>query len=228
MSPQHELAVGVALAVGSTASSVLIFVPGMADIVELTEKFDFVNSRHRGLDGSPNGLTYCTVPIHSDIPFEDQLTVFEPAKPGEVKVVIATNAAESSVTIPDCDHVVCLGTAKQIEYNAATHRTQLVAAWISRSSARQRAGRTGRTRPGHVYRLYSRSLYDGTCVPEPPQHRYGREAQREQAALLAAQVERDGVAHKERNSERCLHHHPRHVTVASCCSPRRSTWRGTS
>jgi HrpA-like RNA helicase len=73
---------------------------------------------------------------------------------------VATNAAESSVTIPDIDIVICLGRHKSLQYNEALHRTQLVSTWISKSSATQRAGRTGRVRPGAVYRLYSRKLHE--------------------------------------------------------------------
>ena len=69
------------------------------------------------------------------------------------------------MTIPDCDHVVCLGHAKQIEYDASSHRSMLVTSWISQSSAIQRAGRTGRTRPGNVYRLYGKHLFDAKMVP---------------------------------------------------------------
>jgi HrpA-like RNA helicase len=79
------------------------------------------------------------VAIHSDIPDEEQAEAFvvdndgdagdgsskKKRQQGVVKVVVATNAAESSITLPDCDHVVCLGVHKQIEYNSATHRTML-------------------------------------------------------------------------------------------------------
>jgi len=93
------------------------------------------------------------------VPFEEQMLAFEPPKEGEVKVVIATNAAESSLTLPDVDHVICLGLCKQIVYNKASHRQMLVPTWISKASATQRAGRTGRVRKGNVYRLYSRDTF---------------------------------------------------------------------
>lgn len=97
--------------------------------------------------------------VHSDIPHEQQLLAFQPTQPDEIKIVIATNAAESSVTIPDVDHVICLGTSKLLTYSARHHTTQLVNSWISKASATQRAGRTGRVRPGSVYHLYCRHLY---------------------------------------------------------------------
>lgn len=98
--------------------------------------------------------------VHSDIPHEQQLLAFLPTQPDEIKIVIATNAAESSVTIPDVDHVICLGTSKILTYSARHHTTQLVNSWVSKASATQRAGRTGRVRPGSVYHLYCRGLYE--------------------------------------------------------------------
>ena len=154
-STQHKVVAEIVRAVGVAGSSVLVFVAGMADILELTEKVDALN-----VTGRARGLTYVTTPIHSDVPFEDQLAVFSGAGAGTVRVILATNAAESGVTIPDCDHVIDLGLAKQIVYNAASHRSLLSQAWISKSSAVQRAGRTGRVRPGHVYRLYAKERYD--------------------------------------------------------------------
>ena len=105
------------------------------------------------------GKKFTCLPIHSDIPFEDQILVFNRAASNEVKIVVATNAAESSVTLPDVDNVICLGLCKQILYNKASHRQMLASTWISRASATQRAGRTGRVRPGTVYRLYDRRTF---------------------------------------------------------------------
>ncbi|KAH8065357.1 hypothetical protein JL721_8316 [Aureococcus anophagefferens] len=112
-------------------------------------------------DKTPNQSTQHKVVaeiVAPDVPFEDQLAVFGRARARSR--ILATNAAESGVTIPDCDHVIDLGLAKQIVYNAASHRSLLSQAWISKSSAVQRAGRTGRVRPGHVYRLYAKERYD--------------------------------------------------------------------
>ena len=158
LSNQADLAVAIVTSVGTPTSAILIFVPGMAEILDLSEKLEAVSFGGKRAGTSP--LTYRAIPIHSDIPDEDQMAVFGSLEPNEVKVVIATNAAESSLTIPDVDHVICLGTHKTIEYNEATHRQLLTKAWISKSSATQRAGRTGRVRPGCVYRLYSRACHD--------------------------------------------------------------------
>ena len=149
----------VAMTVGEAGTSVLIFVPGMNEIEQITESIEalFVH-----------GIEFNCFPIHSDIPFEDQLGVFQKTKPNEVKVVIATNAAESSVTLPDVDNVICLGLCKQIVYNEASHRQMLLPTWISQASATQRAGRTGRVRPGTVYRMYTRKTFSDFMVPFEP------------------------------------------------------------
>jgi len=146
----HLLAAHIAVEVGKGGSSVLIFVPGMADIVSITELFEEMVSP----------ITYKCIPIHSDIPVDDQMTVFDKAKQGEVKIIIATNAAESSITLPDVDNVICFGLCKAIKYNKMSHRQMLETSWISRANATQRAGRTGRVREGSVYRLYPREAFN--------------------------------------------------------------------
>jgi HrpA-like RNA helicase len=151
MEKLFSVVANIALVLGRPGSSVLVFVPGMNEIVAITELVDqlFVP-----------GVRFTCFPIHSDIPFEDQMNVFGGTAADEVKIIVATNSAESSVTLPDVDHVVCLGLCKQIVYNEASHRQMLLPTWISRASATQRAGRTGRLRPGTVYRMYTRDSHD--------------------------------------------------------------------
>mmetsp|Transcript_8856 Transcript_8856/g.19868 ORF Transcript_8856/g.19868 Transcript_8856/m.19868 type:complete len:2027 (-) Transcript_8856:217-6297(-) len=156
MEKLHHLATQITASVGSLGSAVLIFVPGMSDIEAIIELVEKLNSP---------GVAFICLPIHSDVPFEEQMAAFEPPKEGEVKVIIATNAAESSLTLPDVDHVICLGLCKQIEYNKESHRQILMPTWISRASATQRAGRTGRVREGSVYRLYSRNAFQKYMQP---------------------------------------------------------------
>lgn len=145
---QYSLAVTLVRTVAKLGTGVLVFVSGLNDITELMERFEGLGR-------------YKIVAIHSDIPFEEQEAAFEQTPPDRVKVVIATNAAESSITLPDVDLVICLGTHKALRYNLGSHRVQLVNTWISKASGTQRAGRTGRVRPGTVYRLYSRALFEG-------------------------------------------------------------------
>jgi len=144
---QYKAAVALVRAVCEVGTGVLIFVSGINDITELVQMFEPFSK-------------YLVFPIHSDIPADEQELAFGVTPADKVKVVVATNAAESSVTIPDCDVVICLGTHKSLQYSAISHRTQLVNTWISKASSTQRAGRTGRVRPGQVFRLYSSKLFD--------------------------------------------------------------------
>ncbi|GMI27318.1 hypothetical protein TeGR_g5550 [Tetraparma gracilis] len=150
---QYKLALRLIRTCANPRSAVLVFVPGMADIVELMDTFE----KEQGSDSR----NFTLLPIHGDIPFDDQLRAFQPPEPGEIKVVIATNAAESGITLPDVDTVVDFGLSKQIDYNPSTHRCILTPVWISKASAKQRAGRTGRVRPGKVYRLYTEAHFHG-------------------------------------------------------------------
>jgi HrpA-like RNA helicase len=146
----YQLAVRTAVVVGQPGTSILIFVTGMNDIISIT---DLVDKQYRP------GIKYTCFPIHSDVPFLEQMAAFDKPDEDEIKIIIGTNAAESSITLPDVDHVICLGLQKQIIYNAASHRQLLTPAWISRANAIQRAGRTGRVRNGNVYRLYTRRAF---------------------------------------------------------------------
>jgi len=150
MTKLYHLAAQIAVDVGAPGSSVLIFVPGMSDIVAITDIFDLMVSNTQ----------YKVIPIHSDVPFEDQMSVFDMAEKNEVKVIVATNAAESSITLPDVDNIICFGLCKSIKYNNKSHRQILETSWISRANATQRAGRTGRVREGNVYRLYPKIALD--------------------------------------------------------------------
>eukprot|EP00957_Ditylum_brightwellii_P043148 3269509-Ditylum_brightwellii.AAC.1 len=95
----HNLAVQLEAVVSTIGSFLLIFVPGMADIINIMELFD---------NAICHDKSFTCIPIHSDVPFEDQMTAFDSPKKGKVKTIIATNVAESYVTLPDVDHVICL------------------------------------------------------------------------------------------------------------------------
>ena len=129
---------------GTYSGNILIFLPGIKEIIEMIEYFE----------GLQTSKKYCCIPVHSDIPFEDQKKVFEKIPEGVLKIILATNSAESSITFSDVDHVICFGTFKQINPEGI-----LIKQWISKDSAKQRAGRTGRVRPGTVYRIYSEKRF---------------------------------------------------------------------
>ncbi|XP_052729023.1 probable pre-mRNA-splicing factor ATP-dependent RNA helicase DEAH5 [Vigna angularis] len=110
------------------------------------------------------------LPVYSALPSEMQYRIFEPAPPGKRKVVVATNIAEASLTIDGICYVIDPGFAKQNVYNPKQGLDSLVITPISQASAKQRAGRAGRTGPGKCYRLYTESAYRNemspTTVPE--------------------------------------------------------------
>ena len=74
-------------------------------------------------------------------------------------IVVATNVAETSITIPGIRYVIDSGRSKEKIYDERLQVSQFQVSWISQASAEQRTGRAGRTGPGHCYRLYSAALY---------------------------------------------------------------------
>ncbi|KAG8964654.1 putative ATP-dependent RNA helicase DHR1 [Tulasnella sp. 419] len=100
------------------------------------------------------------IPLYSLLPSEQQMRVFEPPPAGSRLVVVATNVAETSLTIPGIKYVIETGRAKQRQYEANSGIETFRVSWISKASAAQRAGRAGRTGPGHCYRLYSSAFFE--------------------------------------------------------------------
>ncbi|GJM86775.1 hypothetical protein PR202_ga02666 [Eleusine coracana subsp. coracana] len=99
------------------------------------------------------------LPLYAMLPASQQLQVFKDIPEGERLVVVATNVAETSLTIPGIKYVVDTGKQKVKNYDPATGMSSYEIQWISKASASQRAGRAGRTGPGHCYRLYSAAAY---------------------------------------------------------------------
>lgn len=103
--------------------------------------------------------------VYSALPSDQQSEIFEPAPPGSRKCVIATNIAEASLTIDGIFYVVDPGFAKVKVYNPKLGMDSLVVSPISQASARQRAGRAGRTGPGKCYRLYTEEAFRDEMLP---------------------------------------------------------------
>lgn len=110
------------------------------------------------------------LPLYAALPPTQQLKVFQPPPPGTRLIVLATNVAETSLTIPGIRYVIDSGRVKEKRYNTSTGVQTFEVDLISKASAEQRKGRAGRTGPGHVWRLYSSNLYEefmpGETVPE--------------------------------------------------------------
>nr|XP_004542827.2 putative ATP-dependent RNA helicase DHX30 [Maylandia zebra] len=128
--------------------AVLCFLPGWQDIKAVQEKLE---EKPRFSSGSQMIL-----PLHSSLSVADQQAVFQHPQVGQRKIVLATNIAETSVTIDDIVHVVDAGTHKEQNYDPRTKVSCLDTVWISRSNVTQRKGRAGRCQPGQSYHLFSR------------------------------------------------------------------------
>lgn len=129
---------------------VLIFLTGQDEIEAAAE---ILSQRSKALGSRIPELIVC--PIYANLPPEQQAKIFEKTPKGARKVVLATNIAETSLTIDGICYVIDSGFAKQNNYNARSGMESLVVTPISQAAANQRAGRAGRTAPGKCFRLYT-------------------------------------------------------------------------
>ncbi|KAM4056301.1 helicase associated (HA2) domain-containing protein [Hirsutella rhossiliensis] len=100
------------------------------------------------------------LPLYSLLPTREQLRVFEDPPEGYRQIILATNVAETSLTIPGTRFVFDCGRSKERRYDRLSGVQSYDIGWISKASASQRSGRAGRTGPGHCYRLYSSAVYE--------------------------------------------------------------------
>ncbi|PHU16776.1 hypothetical protein BC332_12471 [Capsicum chinense] len=110
------------------------------------------------------------LPLHGKLSYEEQHRVFL-NYPGKRKVIFSTNVAETSLTIPGVKYVVDSGMVKESRFEPGTCMSVLRICNVSQSSAKQRAGRAGRTEPGRCYRLYSESDFEGMPQHQEPEIR---------------------------------------------------------
>mmetsp|Transcript_14996 Transcript_14996/g.36596 ORF Transcript_14996/g.36596 Transcript_14996/m.36596 type:complete len:557 (-) Transcript_14996:1528-3198(-) len=128
--------------------SILVFLPGLGEIKAMTERLEA--SRHLG-----NRKRFEIIPMHSTLSSRDQRRAFVPSKQGCRKIILATNIAETSVTIPDVVCVLDCGRVRELRRNRRTSTSILETVWCSKASSKQRAGRAGRVQPGLCLKLYS-------------------------------------------------------------------------
>ncbi|XP_065860429.1 ATP-dependent RNA helicase DEAH13 [Euphorbia lathyris] len=123
------------------------------------EQSNCTTEKNREVDKGMSIGALHVLPLYAMLPAGAQLRVFEEVKEGERLVVVATNVAETSLTIPGIKYVVDTGMEKTKNYNRVNGMETFETQWISKASAAQRAGRAGRTGPGHCYRLYSSAVF---------------------------------------------------------------------
>ena len=138
----------------SSRGDILIFMPTEQDINETCEI----------LQGRK---AYDVLPLYSRLSWADQRRIFSAGD--RRKIVVATNIAETSITIPGIKYVIDTGLARISRYNTRSRSTSLPVADISRSSSDQRKGRCGRVQDGVCVRLYSREDYEGRPLFTPPE-----------------------------------------------------------
>ncbi|GAA5968666.1 hypothetical protein JCM11641_007718 [Rhodosporidiobolus odoratus] len=139
---------------------ILLFLTGQE---EIDTSCEILYERMKSL--GPNVPDLIILPIYSALPSEMQSRIFEPAPPGARKVILATNIAETSLTIDGIYYVVDPGFSKQNAYDPRLGMDSLIVTPISQANARQRSGRAGRTGPGKCYRLYTEAAYRNEMLP---------------------------------------------------------------
>ncbi|XP_020549589.1 DExH-box ATP-dependent RNA helicase DExH1 isoform X2 [Sesamum indicum] len=135
------------------SGAILVFLTGWDDISKLHDKLKVNNFL-----GDTN--KFLVLPLHGSMPTINQREIFDRPPPNVRKIVLATNIAESSITIDDVVYVVDCGKAKETSYDALNKLACLLPSWISKASAHQRRGRAGRVQPGVCYRLYPKMIHD--------------------------------------------------------------------
>ena len=140
--------------------AVLVFLPGLDEIVKLEE--ELLKTSGVGVDFN-DSARFRLYKLHSSIP-DAQMAVFEAVPEGCRKIILSTNIAETSVTIPDVQHVVDTGKLREKQYDQIRRITMLLCTWISKSNSKQRAGRAGRVQNGNYYALFSKERYNSLRV----------------------------------------------------------------
>lgn len=126
--------------------TVLVFLPGWGDIDFLNKKFTQSFDQKR----------FMVLPLHSQVSPDEQQKIFQPAPEGMRKIVLTTNIAEASITVEGTEFVIDCGRAKEVSYDPYLKVGTLTTSWISQASAKQRAGRAGRTQGGLCFHLFCR------------------------------------------------------------------------
>eukprot|EP00804_Cyclotella_cryptica_P029443 CCRYP_011272-RB/>CCRYP_011272-RB protein AED:0.27 eAED:0.27 QI:368/1/1/1/1/1/11/21/1195 len=129
---------------------ILVFLTGQEEIETANE---ILAHRTKVLGSKIAELILC--PIYANLPSEQQAKIFEKTPKGARKVVLATNIAETSLTIDGIKYVIDSGFNKETSFNAKTGMESLMVMPISQAAAQQRAGRAGRTQPGKCFRLFT-------------------------------------------------------------------------
>ncbi|CAN4089642.1 unnamed protein product [Withania somnifera] len=142
--------------------AILVFLSGWDEISKMLDKIktnNFLGDTRK----------FLVLPLHGSMPTINQREIFDRPPANTRKIVLATNIAESSITIDDVVYVIDCGKAKETSYDALNKLACLLPSWISKASAHQRRGRAGRIQPGVCYRLYPKVIYDAMAQYQLPE-----------------------------------------------------------
>ncbi|XP_064456891.1 probable pre-mRNA-splicing factor ATP-dependent RNA helicase mog-5 [Ornithodoros turicata] len=142
---------------------ILLFLSGQEEIENASDIIEQMSRATR------EALELMVLPLYSALPSNMQAKVFEPTPEGYRKVVVATNVAETSLTVDGVVYVVDSGVVKEKTYDPRTGIESLSVSSISQTQANQRSGRAGRTAPGKAYRMYSKAVYDKMKPTQDPE-----------------------------------------------------------
>ncbi|HWM16133.1 MAG TPA: helicase-related protein, partial [Microbacterium sp.] len=145
------------------AGDVLVFLPGEAEIRDAADAVRGMYAK----DAAPTEV----LPLYGRLSAAEQHRVFERSRIAGVRrrVILATNVAETSLTVPGIRYVIDTGTARISRYSARTKIQQLPIEAVSQASAQQRSGRAGRTAPGVAIRLYSEEDFESRAEFTEPE-----------------------------------------------------------
>lgn len=141
------------------AGTILVFLPGWGDIDTLQKR----------LAQNFDPKRFKILPLHSQVTPQQQQEIFEPAPAGVRKIVLTTNIAEASITVEGTEFVIDSARAKEVSYDPYLKVGTLTTSWISKASAKQRAGRAGRTQGGLCFHLFCRERYNKVDDFLPPE-----------------------------------------------------------
>ena len=139
------------------SKAILVFLPGIAEIRRMNDML----AGHRRFSND-----WYVYPLHSAIPTEQQELAFLVPPPGVRKIVLATNIAETGITIPDVTCVIDTGLHREMRFDERRQLSRLIQAFISRANAKQRRGRAGRVQNGLCFHLFTKARHDNVMAEQ--------------------------------------------------------------